>query len=213
MWRRFWKVWWELGLERDSRAEYEFVDVSHIWVPLSRHIGCVAMLKICPLCGLVRGKSFCIALWFFKTWYSSKILWEIGWELHCSKYTCLQSIYAWNKRLEETTVVSVGTCWGRAGISDVVGGFVIAQMMPPAKGFIDGWGIRNHREVSKRTVERNFKHLKVELGVPNRCRGHRRTPLFLLCVRTACLPTMWEWTAGWCKEQVGCVHGMLLYMY
>ena len=106
MWRRFWKVWWELGLERDSRAEYEFGDVSYTWVPLSRHIGCVAMLEMCPPCGLVREKSFWIALWFFKTWYSSKILWEIGWELHCSKCTSLQSIYAWNKRLEETTVVS-----------------------------------------------------------------------------------------------------------
>ena len=106
MWKRFWKIWWELGLEQESRAENEFVDISHTWVPLSRHIGCVAMLKICPLCGLVRGKSFFIALWFFKTWYSSKILWEIGWELHCSKYTCLQSSYAWNKRGQETTVVS-----------------------------------------------------------------------------------------------------------
>ena len=106
MWKRFWKIWWELGLEQESRAENEFVDISHTWVPLSRHIGCVAMLKICPPCGLVRGKSFWIALWFFKTWYSSKILWEIGWELHYSKYTCLQSSYAWNKSGQETTVVS-----------------------------------------------------------------------------------------------------------
>ena len=157
MWKRFWKIWWELGLEQESRAENEFVDISHTWVPLSRHIGCVAMLKICPPCELVRGKSFWIALWFFKTWYSSKILWEIGWELHCSKYTSLQSIYAWNKRLEETTVVSVGTCWGRAGISDVVGVFVIAQMISPAKGFIYGWGIINQQRGFKKDTGEKFQ--------------------------------------------------------
>ena len=67
---------------------------------------------------------------------------------------------------------TVRTCWGGGGISDVVGGFVIAQMMSPAKGFIDGWGIINPREVSKRTLERNFKHLRLELGVPNLCRGY-----------------------------------------
>ena len=144
MWRRFWKVWWELGLERDSRAEYEFVDVSHIWVPLSRHIGCVVMLKICPPCRLVRGKSFWIALRFFKTWYSSKILWEIGWELHFSKYTSLQCIYAWNKRLEERTLVSNCTHllgWGwhfRCG-----GRFCYSTDDVPSKG-IDRW-LRNNK--------------------------------------------------------------------
>ena len=40
------------------------------------------------------------------------------------------------------------------------------------------------REVPKKTLVRNFKHLRVELGVPNQCRGHPKDSLFLLWVRT-----------------------------
>jgi hypothetical protein len=31
----------------------------------------------------------------------------------------------------------------------MVGGFVIAEMMPPEMGFIDGWGIIDPRDVPK----------------------------------------------------------------
>ena len=150
MWKRFWKIWWELGLEQESRAENEFVDISHTWVPLSRHIGCVAMLKICPPCELVRGKSIWIALWFFKIWYSSKILWEIGWELHCSKYTSLHPVMLETREdKRQQWWATVGTPWGGYGILDVVGGFVIAQMMPREMGFIDGWRIIDPCDVPK----------------------------------------------------------------
>ena len=64
-------------------------------------------------------------------------------------------------------------------------------MMPAEMGFIDGWGIIDPREVPKKTLVRNFKHLRVELGVPNQCRGHPKDSLFLLWVRT-CLTSMWE---------------------
>jgi hypothetical protein len=65
----------------------------------------------------------------------------------------------------------------------MVGGFVLAQMMSAEMAFI-GLGKIDPREVPKKTLVRNFKHLRVELGVPNQCRGHPKDSLFLLWVRT-----------------------------